>query len=149
MKENVFKLAKERIRRNSAQTITDVDYADDIALLANISAQAETLVHILEWIAGGIGLHINAGKSEYMYFNQRVDISTENASSLKLVNKFIYLGSSVSSTKKDIHTRLAKAWTAFGRLSVIWKSDLTVKIKRSFSKLRPCRYCYMDALYGR
>ena len=29
-------------------------------------------------------------------------------------------------------TRLAKAWTAIDRLSVIWKSDLTDKMKRSF-----------------
>ena len=29
MKENGFKLAKERSRRYSAQTITDADYADD------------------------------------------------------------------------------------------------------------------------
>ena len=28
--------------------------------------------------------------------------------------------------------RLAKAWTAIDRLSVIWKSDLTDEIKRSF-----------------
>ena len=33
MKDNVFKLTKEKSRRSSAQTITD--YADDIALLAN------------------------------------------------------------------------------------------------------------------
>ena len=36
-----FKLAKERSRRYPTQTITDVDYADDIALLANTPAQAE------------------------------------------------------------------------------------------------------------
>ena len=35
MKDNGFKLTKERSRRYSAQTITDADYADDIALLAN------------------------------------------------------------------------------------------------------------------
>ena len=34
MKENGFKLAKES-RRYPAQTIMDVDYADDIVLLAN------------------------------------------------------------------------------------------------------------------
>ena len=33
MKDNGFKLAKERSRSFTAQTITDVDYADDIALL--------------------------------------------------------------------------------------------------------------------
>ena len=52
--------------------------------------------------------------------------------SLKLVDKFTYLGSSVSSTEKDIDTRLTKAWTAIDRLSIIWKSDLTDKMKRSF-----------------
>ena len=39
---------------------------------------------------------------------------------------------SVSSTEKDIDTRLTKAWTAIDRLSIIWKSDLTDKMKRSF-----------------
>ena len=62
----------------------------------------------------------------------RGDISTINGSSLKLVDKFTYLGSSVSSTEKDINTRLAKAWTVIDRLLVIWKSDLTDKLKRSF-----------------
>ena len=67
-----------------------------------------------------------------MCFNQTGDISTQNGSSLKLVDKFTYLGSSVSSTETDIDTWLAKAWTAINRLSVIWKSDLTDKMKRSF-----------------
>ena len=52
--------------------------------------------------------------------------------SLKLVDKFTYLGSSVSSTEKDIDTRLTKAWTAIDRLLIIWKSDLIDKMKRSF-----------------
>ena len=67
-----------------------------------------------------------------MCFDQTGDISTLNGSSLKLVGEFTYLGSSVSSTETDIVTRLAKAWTANNRLSVIWKSDLTDKMKRSF-----------------
>ena len=41
------------------------------------------------------------------------------------VNIYIY-------KKKDIDTRLTKAWTAIDRLSIIWKSDLTDKMKRSF-----------------
>ena len=67
-----------------------------------------------------------------MCFNQRDNISTLNCSTLKLVDKFTYEGSSVSSTETDIDMGLAKAWTAINRLSVIWKSDLTDKIKRSF-----------------
>ena len=45
---------------------------------------------------------------------------------------YSYLGRSVSSTEKDIDTRLTKAWAAIGKLSIIWKSDLTDKMKRSF-----------------
>ena len=87
---------------------------------------------ILEWAFAGIGLHINAHKMEYMYFKQTGNISTLNSSSLKLVDKFTYLGSSVSSTKTDINTRLAKAWTAINKLWVMWKSDQMDKIKHSF-----------------
>ena len=67
-----------------------------------------------------------------MYFNQRGDISTLKVGPLKLVDKFTYLGSCVSSTENDINTWPAKAWRSIDRLSVIWKSNLTDKIKRSF-----------------
>ena len=112
MKENGFKLAKERSRRYHAQTVTDVEYADDIALIANTPSQAEFPIHSLEWTAGGISLHITANKTEYMCFNQKGDISTLKGCPLKLVDKFTYLGSSVSSTKKNFNTRLAKVWKA-------------------------------------
>ena len=102
-KENSFKLTKER--STPAQIITDADYTDDKALLANASAQAETLLHSLERTAAGIGLHVNAHKTEYMCFNQTSDLSTLIGSPLELVDKFTYLGSSVSSTETDINTR--------------------------------------------
>ena len=63
---------------------------------------------------------------------KRGDISTLEGTPLKLVDKFTYLRSSVESTEKDIETRLTKTWTAINRLSIIRKSDLTDKIKRSF-----------------
>ena len=85
MKDNGFKLAKKRSRRYPTQTFTGADYADDIALLANIPAQTKTLLHSLERAAAGIGLHVNTDKTEYMCFNQRGDISTLNGSFLKLV----------------------------------------------------------------
>ena len=119
-------------RRYPAKTITDADYAGDIALLTNTPPQTETLLLSLEWAAVGIGFHVNAHKTEHMCFNQTGDFSTLNGSSLKLVVKFTYLGSSVSLTETDINTRLAKVWAAIHRLSVIWQSDLTDKMKRSF-----------------
>ena len=132
IRENGFELTKRRSKRYPAKTITGADYADDLALLANTPNQAETLLHSLERAAAGIGLHVNANKTEYMCYNQTGNIATLDGASLKLVDKFSYLGSSVSSTEKDIVTRLTKAWTAIDRLSIIWKSDLTDKMKRSF-----------------
>ena len=60
------------------------------------------------------------------------DISKQEGTSLKLVDKFTYLGSSVSSIEKYIDTRLTKVWTSIDKLSIIWKSDMTDRMKRSF-----------------
>ena len=87
IKENGFELTKKRSRRYTAKTNTDADYADDLAILANASAQAETQLHCLERAATGFGLHVNAHKTEYMCFNQTGDISTLGGSSLKLGRK--------------------------------------------------------------
>ena len=61
---------------------------------------------------------VNAHKTEYMCYNQTGDISTLGGTSLKLVDKFANLGSSVSSTEKDIDTRLTKAWTALDHMEI-------------------------------
>ena len=47
-----------------------------------------------------------------MCLNERGDNSALNSGSLKLEEKFAYLGSSVSSTERDMNARLAKAWKA-------------------------------------
>ena len=120
MKENCFKLAKERRRIFAAPTITGVGYTDDIALLANSPAQTAFKIHSLKWAAGDIGPDVNAYKTKYISFNKRGDISTLKGGPLKLVNKFTYLRSSVSSTDNDINKRQTKAWKAIDRLSVIW-----------------------------
>ena len=132
IRENGFELTKKRSKRYPAKTITDADDADDLALLANTPNQAEILLHSLERAAAGIGLHVNAHKTEYMCYNRTGNITTLDGASLRLVDKFTYLGSSVSSTENDIDTRLTKAWTAIDRFSIIWKSDLTDEMKRSF-----------------
>ena len=52
MKENGFILKKTKSRRYPAETLTEADYADDLALL-----DQETL---------GIGFYVNANKTEYV-----------------------------------------------------------------------------------
>ena len=89
IKEDGVELTKKRSWRYPAKTITDANYADDIAILANTPNQAETLLHGLERAAAGIGVYVNAHKTEYMCFNQTGNIST--------------LGGKLSETSRQVH----------------------------------------------
>ena len=40
--------------------MTNVDYADDLALLVNTPTQAESQLHSLQQAAGGIALYMNS-----------------------------------------------------------------------------------------
>ena len=57
---------------------------------------------------------------------------------LKLGDELSYVGSNISSTESDVNIGLTKVWTAIGKLSIMWKSDLSSKIKRDFFKLWLC-----------
>ena len=140
MKENGFTLEKASSRQYPTQTIMDTDYTDDIALLASRPIQAESLLHNLQWAAGSIGFHVTTDKMVYMYFNQSGNISILNSGSLKLVDKFTFLGSSISFSENDINMQLAKTWTAIDRLSIKWKSDLSAEMKCNFSKQQSFPY---------
>ena len=87
----------------------DADYAVDLALIANTSAQAEYLQHNLEYKqASGIGLYMNADKIEFMCFNQDGAASILIVKPLKLVDQFTYLSSNISSTENDVTIRTKK-----------------------------------------
>ena len=59
----------------SVETWTGTDYADDLALPANTSAQAESLQHSQGQAAGGMNLDVNANKTEFTSFNEKVPTS--------------------------------------------------------------------------
>ena len=52
------------------------------------------------------------------------------------------------SIDKDIDPQLTKAWTAIDKLSVIWKADLTDKMKRSGRLDTAIWMHYIDANYA-
>ena len=87
--------------------------------------------------AGNIHIYIYHACKNKVYKFKKIEITPwtllfQNISLFFLWTYNNHLGSSVSSTEKDIDTRLTKAWTAIDKLSIIWKSDLTDKMKRSF-----------------
>ena len=71
--------------------ITDVDYADDLALASDIIEDAEKLLYSLESAAKQIGLHINAKKTEFMCYNQTGQIKSLSGHDIKHVESNILL----------------------------------------------------------
>ena len=71
-------------------------------------------------------------KMACMCFNQEGVISTLKGGPLKFVNKFMYIGNSISSTESDVSMHLAQAWVTISQLSIIWKTDLFNKLKQNF-----------------
>ena len=132
MKENGLTLKQARSRRYPAETITDSDYADDLALLTNTLAQAESLLHSLEQAARGVGLYVNTEKTEFMCYNQDGAIDSLSGKSLKMVDHFIYLGSNISNTESDVNIHIGKTWAAMDKISIIWKCNLPEHMKRNF-----------------
>ena len=128
-----FTINPRRSRRVGPLMVTDLDFADDIALVSNTASQAQELLDKVENAALRVGLHMNAKKTKCMVFNQQdeITITTASGAILDVVEDFKYLGSWMQSSMKDIKTRKAQAWIACNKLSKIWKANLprTDKIK--------------------
>ena len=67
-----------------------------------------------------------------MSFKQDGVISTLNRKPLNLVDQFSFLNSNISSTESNVNICIEKTWTTIDWLSIIWKSDFSVKIKQDF-----------------
>ena len=95
----------ERSRRYSAETITDVGYADYLALLANTTTQAKSRFDSQGERAGGICLHVNANETARF---KRINPMFSKRRHLKFEDNYTYLGSRISSPESDVNKDLAK-----------------------------------------
>ena len=126
-----FHLKKRQSRRISPICLTDLDFADDIALISEEIQQAQTMLEKVETSAASVGLIANAKKTQVMAFNHpgTVLIKTKDGTTLDVVNEFTYLGSLVSSSRADIKRRITLAWVACNKMYRIWKSSLSREFK--------------------
>lgn len=127
-----FTLTERRSRRHPASIISDIDYADDIALISSCLNDAQELLQRVEQAAEEVGLHINADKTECMTFKEVGSLRTLEGIELKNMTDFLYLGSWIDNSEKDIKTRKAKAWSALNKMDTIWKSDMKKELKVKF-----------------
>ena len=95
-----FRLKKRQSRRVGPICITDLDFADDIALISEDIEQAQKMLERVESEAAGVRLMANAKKTKIMSYNQPVEplIRTSDGSTLEVVYDFTYRGSLVSIT---------------------------------------------------
>ena len=125
-----FTLSKRRSRRHPPVRLSDLDFADDIALTLDTLQEAQSLLTSVETAAANVGLHLNATKTEMIVYNQQIEmINSLNGEQIKSVDDFKYLGSWIDNTYKDIKVRKAQAWVACNRLNKIWKSNLSRNLK--------------------
>ena len=126
-----FKLHRRRSSRIKPVTVTDLDFADDLAITTEDIKQAQEIMLRLEIEAEKVGLVCNADKTKFQSYNQdgEVTLQTKDGEAIKEVTNFKYLGGWTESTRKDIKIRKALAWSACLNLSKIWKSNLALKIK--------------------
>ena len=114
-----FEITKKQSRRHSATILTDLSYADDIALVSQEVEQAQLMLTNIEIEVAKIGLHINAKKTEIMSFNYNtpVNIELENCTAIvNVVNNFKYLGAWMLSSQKDFEIRKALSWSAIHKM---------------------------------
>ena len=123
--------------RVPAKHLTDLDFADDIALVASVWENAQTLLANVEKAALEVNLRINNGKTKAMCLHSVADKSspvqnfTVSSGSIENVTNFCYLGSFVRNSEEDLRQRIGQAWTATSKLWQIWKAnDISRPLKR-------------------
>ena len=125
-----FTLHPRRSSRYPEVKITDTDFADDLALLTNTIAMAQSFLLSLEEAANSVGLHLNESKTKYLSVNcQSESLNAKSGKELEHVNDFLYLGSYISSTEHDFSVRKAKAWAACHQMKKIWNSTMRRSLK--------------------
>ena len=88
-----------QVRRHSVQHITNMDFADDLAIPSDTVANAELLLPAREE-AAFVGLYCNGSKTEYTIHNAEPPMSTLAENIIKHVPNFQYLSSHIMDSQK-------------------------------------------------
>ena len=94
--------------------------------------QAEFLLLRIDGVVRSIGLYMNANKTEYMSYKQKMSHLHSKWLAFEISQPVHVPWQQLSSAESDVNIGLTKALKAIARLSFIWKFDLSDKIKRYF-----------------
>jgi hypothetical protein len=118
---------KRGITWTFGQTLEDLDFADDIVLLAHRYQDIQNKTIDMATTGKKIGLSINTDKTKVMKINEKSkEQITINNNTVEEVQDFNYLGSKISldgNSETDVQSRISKARGTFASLKNIWKSN--------------------------
>lgn len=122
------------IQWNLLERLNDIDYADDICLLAHRHSDMQAKLFHLAKNAEKVGMKINIKKTKLMRVAAANNLPIHlNGVVINEVVSFCYLGSTLTvdgGSDKDINDRINKARSAFQSLYKIWRSsNITRKTK--------------------
>ena len=122
---------KSGIIRTFTESVGDLDFADDISLLALSHIDIQSKTEKLARNAAKVGLHVNKDKIKTMRNNgQTADPVKLGEQDIEDVTEFTYLGAKVAkggNAEAEIKTRNNKARGAFAALKNFWKTKTISK----------------------
>lgn len=95
------------------------------------SPGAKAVTTCVQHESSKVALQLNEKKTKVLIYNKELpnNISSRTNRTLRVVNKFRYLGTSIESTVKDKERKEALAWSSYHQIKKIWNSRLSCIIK--------------------
>ena len=100
------------------ETLTDLRFADDVALLTKTPQQMESQMNTLNNISKTVGLKMHKGKTKFMINYPNQDSLYIENEEIEKVEHYKYLGQTTylkETTKEEIKCRIRTGWGCFGR----------------------------------
>lgn len=116
------------------ENLSHLCFADDIVLITDDTAKAQTMLQNLQTAAEKVGLEINLSKTQYM-----TNLVLSNSLKINNINieqtySYKYLGHEISIERdnqtREIQRRIGLTWAAFGKLKSVFRSNLPICLKR-------------------
>ena len=138
---------------DSHEPITDLEYADDVVLLAEVFDTLKDALLIFSRESSKLGLHINLSKTMLQSLSMWLSVPQQSIigpQTVETTNNFTYLGCTIShnnSCNDNIKRRIAIATFTMSNLSSVWRSlRLSLKTKlRQYDSLVICVVTYSAA----
>jgi len=128
----------------NGRRVNNLRFADDIDLVAELLEEAQRLLNKVDEKSSQFGLEISETKTEWLLMSRRTDAETAHeqitlrGKPLNRVDKFKYLGSTISSDNEcehDIKIRTASALNSMSSLDKIWRNPkISIETKKRLYK---------------